>query len=307
LRIFPLYYATLLIYALVALHNGVLRQAWGSVWVFALYLQNITPFSLKAARITVPLWTYHYWSLAVEEHFYLLWPFLLRSVRSKASTLRLCAAVWFFSLLFQIVAGIWMPTLKGYDGPLFLNAGALALGGFLAILYRGQWNRFVPLFPRVAVTAFLFALSLAWRPGLLKFNSPLRLISGDIAMTLFLAATLCMSLQPGVLQRVLSLRWLRWIGKVSFGVYIYHVFLVSLFGLIAERLVGTANNTLYLVVRMAVAASMTLVIAGLSFRWFERPLLRLKDRFAPRTAFTAGKLEIAYQHHSAADLDHSTL
>jgi peptidoglycan/LPS O-acetylase OafA/YrhL len=307
LRIFPLYYATLLAYALLALYMGLFRTSWNTVWVLALYLQNIAPFSAKATHMTIPLWIYHYWSLAVEEHFYLLWPFLLRTARSKASALRLCGAVWIFSLVFEIAAVRFVPSLAGFDGALFINAGALALGGLLAILYRGQWDYVKPTFPWIAAAAFCIALSLAWHKGSLSFNGSWRLIFGSMSLTFFLAAVLSLSLQPGLLQRALSLSWVRWIGKISFGVYIYHVFFASLFGTIAERLVGSANNTSYLVVRMSVAAFMTLAIASLSYLWFERPLLRLKDRFAPRTASTARKLEAAYQHHSATDLDRSTV
>jgi peptidoglycan/LPS O-acetylase OafA/YrhL len=286
---------------------GLFRDSWNTVWIHALYLQNIVPFSTKAARITVPLWVYHYWSLAVEEHFYLLWPFLLRAVRSRASVIRLCAAVWLFSLVFQIATIHFFSALAGFDGALFLNAGALALGGLLAMLYRGQWDRYKPSFPWIAAISFAFAATLAWHRGSLNFNTPSRLIFGSMALTLFLAAILSLSLQPGILQRALSLGWVRWIGKISFGVYIYHVFFASLFGTIAERLVGSANGTPYLVVRMAIAASLTLIMASLSYSYFERPLLRLKDRFAPRTLATAHKLETVYRHHSAKDLDPSNV
>jgi peptidoglycan/LPS O-acetylase OafA/YrhL len=118
---------------------------------------------------------------------------------------------------------------------------------------------------------------------------------------------LSITLQPGPLQRALSVGWMRWLGKISFGIYVYHVFLASLYDTIAEHLAGPGHRLRYLVLRAVVAAILTPIIAWLSYEWLERPWLRLKDRFAPRTASTARKLEAVFEKRSPNDLDRAAV
>ena len=98
------------------------------------------------------------------------------------------------------------------------------------------------------------------------------------SITLALAALLTLSLGQGAVARAMRVSWLRWLGGISYGVYVYHVLFSNLFHQLGQRIAPHASREAQLCLIFFVAAGLTLLISWLSFRFFESPILKLKDR-----------------------------
>ena len=283
LRIFPLYYAALLLVLVSAIAIGNASLVLSRLWIFALYLQNLPPLSMRAGDTGSPLMVYHLWSLAVEEQFYLLWPFLLVRARSLAQARNLCLAVFLLSALFRLV--IWRMAVVPLEhgGSLPARAGELAAGAWLAMCFRDptlfqRVRRFAPRMLLVAGAAFVgvAAIERSFIP-----ETRGMFLAGLPSITLALAALLAIALGDGIVARFMSLRWLRWLGKISYGIYVFHVLLAPVFHRIAVDLAPHGGRNLVICLTAAIACVLTLAVAQLSFTFFEQPFLRLKT---PRPA-----------------------
>ncbi len=281
LRILPLYYGALLLTLLGAAAAGTFKAALHSLWISALFLQNFPGLSERVQQVPSPLLLHHLWSLAVEEQFYLLWPLLLFLQKSDRSAARLCTATFTMSLLFRV----WL-CATGHDGAdwtglLLSRSGELAAGGWLAVMYRGQyWQRIHPHAPAVcAAAAFVFLLT-AYKQGTAELSGAWQVLGGLLAATVGFSALLVMALRPGFWQRVMSVAWLRWLGKISFGVYVFHILLRPIFWKVTHLLVPVSSGARYFVTRFLVAAVATVLVSWFSFRFYESPFLRFKKKFA---------------------------
>lgn len=268
LRIFPLYYGFLIfIYVLVPLLRLGQRSPLSVQWWTWTYLQNVgmTFFPHRPANLWE--WTPHFWSLAVEEHFYLVWPFIVKVADAGALPFLLLGTIPFSILSRALV--MW----SGH-GPAYLTpcrVDALGMGSLLAVL---------TLHPK--------ALDVAsrWAPralaAFLPLSAALVLFSGKAlaAVQLFkdtgwavlygLVLLLAATARPGgVLQSALSHPALTIVGKYSYGMYVLH--LVILGSLPLRRMWPPLAFLLLLATVFCAAA--------LSFNLFEQPFLRLKDRF----------------------------
>ncbi len=280
LRILPLYYLALAILLAAAALAGTLAAALRHIWIPVLFLQNLPHLSDLTATIPSPLTVFHFWSLAVEEQFYLIWPFLLVLQSSRRSALRLCLAVFVLSLAFRIL--VWTTFAHPLDYWQFLpsRAGELSLGGALAILYRGpRWpvvERWAPLTALLALIAFTASSLRAGTPELL---SPVQSLAGLPAITLLCVSIIALALRPGIVQQLFSAPWLRWIGSLSYGIYVYHVLLGAPFHTLAVLLCGSRGEATVLGAQFLIVLFGSVVVAWLSFRFFETPFLKLKRRY----------------------------
>ena len=136
LRIFPLYYASLLLVLVGAAFSHTLRLCLSNIWIYALYLQNMPSLIPRAVTLASPLLIGHFWSLAVEEQFYLIWPFVITRMKTLRQAENLCLAVFFLSAIFRLIIWTWHPNPFSYNQSLPARAGELALGGYLAMRFR---------------------------------------------------------------------------------------------------------------------------------------------------------------------------
>ena len=230
LRIFPLYYFALLLVLAGAAWTGTLRLCLSQIWVFGLYLQNVPSLLKTAEALASPVPLGHFWSLAVEEQFYLVWPFLLLGMKNLRQAKVLCLTVFVLSAVFRFVVWTMYPESFGNIQFLPTHAGELAAGGYLAMSLReGSWRRLERWAP-VAMTASLAGfVAVSYETHDLRGISQAAMFYGLPCLTVFYAGLLVQSMGTGIWNRIASMRWLRWVGGISYGLYVYHVILLPVY------------------------------------------------------------------------------
>jgi peptidoglycan/LPS O-acetylase OafA/YrhL len=266
LRVFPLYYGFLIVIYLIGplLHLWAPAPKHDQVW-FWTYLQNL-PMTFTQRSLAGPA---HFWSLSVEEHFYLFWPFLIRRVDAPALRRVLFALVGLSVasrvVLIHLGYGTFYFTLCRLDG--------LSIGALLALAYRTErgLKRLRPL----AVFA-LGTLTIVMPPlYVLTTGKGLDVIQifKETLVAIMCAAGMVLALSPaGILKKLLEIGVLRSIGKYSYGMYVLHP---SIFTAYAHH-VNLASPAL----GMAVAFGGVYGICAAVWHLWERPFLHLKGRFS---------------------------
>ena len=226
-------------------------------------------------------WLGHAWTLSIEEQFYLLWPLVLSVLlRRRVPTARLLTgivAVIVACMAYRVV-GVgtgWFPNIE-FQTP--ARADSLLVGCATAILIRRQrdhpfvrWTTSAPagIAACLAIGAFVFASQYTRSTADMLVNGGYTLLA--LAVAVLLAHCILDPRPVGAVRRVLSSKPLREVGRVSYGVYLYHF--PIFFAVHDTRL--QRNHA----VEVAVALALTALAAAASFVLVERPMLRLKRRF----------------------------
>jgi len=288
LRIFPLYYATLLVLfvllpALGLLPSSFKRDPMVELSYWAYFSNWYTPFHPAEDPVS------HFWSLASEEQFYLLWPFVIHR-RSAEWVMRLCLAIAAASLSLRIVMLLTGAPSQAIYTFLVTRMDALAFGGAAAAAFRipsvASWVLNRGRFLLGASFVSLVAGAVSSRGY--YFTSPMTQSLGytflAIAFALLLAAAaaadhLGEAGWPGVL------RWtfLRKVAKYSYAMYVLSVPLHFLVGKPALSALGLAPTDSIIVglTYIVVGTALSFLAAVASFHLLEVHFLNLKDRFAP--------------------------
>ena len=307
LRIFPLFYAVFLVLLLL---TPVLHPRWNAWWwTWPAYLGNLLRLAPPGSTASLAanawlsvgphghyvLFLGHFWSLCLEEQFYLLWPWVVFAAYTWRRLVWICIGVIVVSPILRTVAAAAYPrqvndlVLNTFT-PLRLDA--LLLGGLLALLIRSSHRDRVLLLARrvlpFAILVLLPALLSAFRSKWLLYPyPPARLTWGVSLIDLLFATLIAAALSPGTLVfRLFSLRPLRWIGRITYGIYVFHDIPHSLYRGVALRFISHSSflSTHIGLPTAIVAVPYTILFAWLSFRFFEAPFLNLKERWAPSHA-----------------------
>lgn len=311
LRIFPLYYA---VFGILLLLTPLTHWHWSLLWLaWPLYLGNFLHFlspatvqpgsqqelgadaHLLSPRLPGrPLYLGHFWSLCIEEQFYLFWPWVVFRIRSRRTLISICLffvlTVPVLRVLAQRVAPSWMLTAGLLNGFTFFQLDSLLLGGLIALLWRGTNRDLLLLFGRVtavfcAITAAIYlavtihGTSPPWRE---LYSYPTWEYTGGLLFINIFAASLILSvLEPGGwLYRLLCQPQLRWLGRISYGAYVLHDIPHTLYRRAIERIPVLAPHAGPLATAFALFC--TVAMASLSFRFLETPFLNLKERWTRR-------------------------
>lgn len=282
-RIFPIYYLTLFAVATAAVVTG---QRIDSLPYYLLYAQN---YLLGATNFTpeFPVAFNHSWSLAIEEQFYLLWPFAVMWL-GRRKLLGLTGLLFGFALASR--AGLLAVT----DNPALMEASlpgqldALSAGAGLAVLLHSgvdvrSVSRKAVLVMAASGMALLFlvhrnGLDSYWHPDSWA-TQPQNLPTLSL-LALFFASLIAVALAGApLLSALLRSSLLRHIGKISYGIYMFHF---PIFVLVDKTLwklfPGEPNWAVHLAHPLGKVV-LTYLLALASWRIVESRLLSLKARF----------------------------
>ena len=311
LRIFPLYYGVLLA---ALLTTPIFHWLWSSAWLLWLtYLGNYarffywhTPavaatgsFENLVAQSPFPhqflIYTNHFWSLCVEEQFYLVWPLVVFSIKKRETLRNTCAAVFVACLFARIACFYLLPQWMVHADFLYrvtpLRVDALLIGAFVALCLRGPEAAILhkAARPLLAVYVACFATfqftciavspqHTAYQPDL---GSPVMTTIGFSLVDIFAALLVAALLTPrGVLFRVFNIGWLRRLGQVSYGFYIFHLMFKDVYAALAHWLAPAMADTTNLTAIVGLVG--TTMLSFLSYRYFETPFLKLKRYFVTK-------------------------
>jgi peptidoglycan/LPS O-acetylase OafA/YrhL len=287
LRIFPLYYLALLIAIFASVARGVRFVELPPILLYAGFLQNLPGLVTTALLPVSTLPLYHLWSLAVEEQFYLLWPALVLLSRNRSRALRLSLWIVAGSELFRILTHLRIvpPDFAStFDPSLLTHAGTLALGGALALALRGPQWQFVE---RWALTAFFSGLALYLLVSASCHSFYLgpypQFTLGLFGVGLASTATIPLVMRAGRTRRLLASAPLCFLGRISYGFYVFHILIEPLIDLLGAHATHSTSGATYQLARFLLAFPITLALASLSYYFFELPILSLKHRFPMRS------------------------
>jgi peptidoglycan/LPS O-acetylase OafA/YrhL len=271
LRIFPAYFATLGVVWLAGMEPSRRVLAW-----HALYLSN---FWYALSGDWTPWQLGHTWSLSIEEQFYVVWP-LVVLLAPRRHLAKICVGVIAFSLAYRFYWPITWPGSIVRDLLPPASMDALAIGALLAVLRSGgaDWPRLVQLswLPLLAAS-----LALIWfgPDPTTQFEDWARWITREVIVLLPLVMIVdrCSSGISGPGGRLLESGPLTAVGRISYGVYLYHPIVLAL-AVNAQAWIPV-NVSEQGLGRFVVATSATLIVAALSFMLFESPINSLKRYF----------------------------
>jgi peptidoglycan/LPS O-acetylase OafA/YrhL len=265
-RIFPLYYAVVTGALVVGLAPAREVAPWLATYTLNLHMLSLGWFVDRFA---------HFWSLAVEEQFYLVWPLVTLAAPRR----------WLvpFTLACVVAGPVWRgfalyrSPLSTYISPLAC-LDSLGLGALLALALHpaltGPTLRrlcSVPLL--VGVGASLLAVLVSVRPGAriaecMLFDLGLGLVFSGVTRLAWEGA-------PGLLGHVFSLGPIAYVGQVSYGIYVLHPLVLEAVATVVRRVAGAgARQGLVALLALAVC----LGAAALSWHYFERPVNELRNR-----------------------------
>lgn len=276
LRIFPIYYLILFILAILGGTSIFRDLPYLISYTYNYHLENINGWSEKYSL---------YWSLSVEEQFYLFFPLIVISLRGKTKYL-IVVCLFLIGLAFaQVYFDIFSIAKYNYVG-LLSNMGPLALGALGAVVVRVKGKRYF-LFESLIIELIVFGV-LIW--GLITVNYSNKLLLCSITNLFFVLKAYHFSFKISWINNFLSNSKVVFAGRVSYGIYVYHGIIAFYFtkyifdpiwhsipfedfGKLAKI---EFHNWIF---KLPIYTLVAIAVASLSFKYLEMPVLKLKDKY----------------------------
>ena len=310
LRIFPLYYFYLFLmlgvaywlYSIGYRPNRMLEYFQQIPYALA-YIYNF--YSASALFKEASYFTSHLWSLSVEEQFYVFWPMLIlftpKSAYKKLFIAAILAGPIFragLSYLYNHHSFVFLGSQPA-SGIYYLPFSHIDAFGFGALIsqYRIPKARqqFWILLFAIPVIGFVSQYVLTGGFGNLNefgYSFPLangyKQVWGYSLLNYFFATAISAVAFDGMFTRFLELGWMKYLGKISYGLYVYHFSLIYFISRIQDLISVTPDQAQLMTAVLSFPASV--LMASLTYKFLEKPVLSLKDKYfsLPRPVLEPG-------------------
>jgi peptidoglycan/LPS O-acetylase OafA/YrhL len=286
LRILPIYYLTLIIFyaafnLLVKKQNFYLFDFYNNHWLsFALFFQN---WSLIFYNGVKENFLDHFWSLAVEEQFYLIWPFFLYLFWQKKFFFKLIFIIAILIIITRTYLYIKHPSLaeyKYYFYNSFCRMDGFLTGGCLYIFQKtknGKIHAFYYLAALIIIIAGIFFT------GNANGNNPFLSTIGFTLLAITFAGLIDKATNNSnrLLSTIFNYRWLKFTGKISYGLYIFHLLVLRILEPRLESwLIQSANfdSNMATGFSLLICLIVSYLISVISYFYFELYFLKRKVR-----------------------------
>jgi peptidoglycan/LPS O-acetylase OafA/YrhL len=289
-RIMPPYFVVLSVLALVTTLNSAQRA---NLWKEFIYLTNYVP--PIPDNVVMP-WA---WSLALEEHFYLLVPLLVGVVRilpSRAAAIALLAILWAvapllrFYVYFQSTGWNWLNMATVFFVQSHLRFDILVAGILTACLQRYYASDIAERLERssqrlllIGVSALAFALLIF--TGKVQRDHPMYNLFcwGTITSVAYTPLVLLVLNRKNALAVALSHRAFAYISALAYGIYLVHVSVIEAFVVPLTKRVASRQSLSYTLLWLVAVFLALLLASAVSYvlhLLVQKPMLRLRDRVA---------------------------
>jgi len=295
LRIFPLYYGILIgLFVLIpvlawAIDLSILKKLMGGDYYQAsyekqhwlwLYLHN---FIQARGSHQYPGFG-HFWSLAIEEQFYMVWPLIVFILPIKKLR-QFCIAVAVLALALRTGLLFQGTTAWAIRHITFCRIDTLVLGGLVAIILReGSLEKWQKIWTSTAIVCGMLLIGMGFANPTMDRNTWYMTTIGYSACGLFFSAVMyfvVLKQVPEWVTRLLESQSLSTLGKYSYGIYVFHWPLVHAVKAFSNRLIGPTNGNPLIEIGQFIAITLvSLTTAWFSWILFESHWLKLKKYFA---------------------------
>ena len=297
LRIFPLYYFYLFLVVVattwlisIRYRPNYMQIAQDQIWYAVAYVYD---FFFATAAFQHSSFLDHFWSLSVEEQFYIFWPLLIlrtpeKSLKKLFLGLIIMAPLFRLGFYFIHASGVFQflaesPQQVIYPLP-FSHMDAFGFGAYISMFKIPNAKRqFLVLLALIPLTGFAAQVLATGEIGPLSaFGYPLLLpnsyqfVWGYTLLNYLFAILIYGVAREGWFVRFLEVHPIRYLGKISYGLYVYHLPIIWFAGRIAD--LGIVPPLLKPLTAL-ISFFVTLLFASLSYSLMERPILNMKDRF----------------------------
>lgn len=270
LRIWPLYYFHLLL-AIIVMLVAFPEFLPGLIYYYIFMGANI-PFAMAAGGpVLIPI-IGHYWSLGVEEQFYLFWPWLVKLF----SPLRSVAVFLTSFLLIKLFFRIYAPDSLAYQFIYITKFDCMAIGALTAIIFDKNlhWFSKIAFHPVTQIISWLLYILIATE--ILSITDFVNHNVFSVACA-FIILNVAFNIKPII---GLENRLFDFLGRISYGLYVYHSIVLYLLALLLRDKLSYLPNSLAVIILILVVILITVAISWLSYEYFEKGFLKYKEKFS---------------------------
>jgi peptidoglycan/LPS O-acetylase OafA/YrhL len=275
-RIFPIYFLSLLLILAIIFSGYGQTTEWGKTegvpfWSYFTFTQNV----FMGIHSTLGnRWLSHTWSLALEEQFYLILPLLIYFLNTRALLIVLSIAIA-ASPIFRYYSNNWYEAFNF----LYCRFDALFTGVICAYLFQNEHSKAFIVRKRKLLELFLIFFSLVIiLLSIKKITTPYYLENSLLSITYCILLLIILTNENKIFSNLFSNVILTKIGVISFGLYLFHQPVSGLVHYFFFQHEPQINSYAQLIAT-AFSLAISIVLAGLSYRFIEKPIINRGHKY----------------------------